>query len=444
GVGAFGRGGPESAGAAAPRSGALTICRIRSRKKRGRGAPPPGICYHRPVRPSGVSVSSLQPVTATDLPGIPRFRTGKVRDVYDLGDTLLIVATDRISAFDYVLGSGIPDKGRVLTQLSAFWFDRLRDIVPNHLITVDVARFPQRLQPYADLLRGRSMLVRRTQPLAIECGARVSLGLGLEGLPGLRRRLRRGAARGAPRVGSAAGADLHAGDEGRVGTRHQHHRSGSRRAAGQRGPAGAPARADAGAVHARRGTRRALRHHPRRHEVRVRPDRRRHAAAHRRGVDARFVAVLAGRPVRTRTAATELRQAVRPRLPRGDRLEQAAAGARAARGRRRAHAREVPRGVRAAHRTAPPGGRPCVSSSNSWWTGWSPAASGSKTDAASSSAGSSNGRSARPTATCRRPPRGSASTATRSPGKWRSCASGGPVDSPEKRPLELAVARFEC
>jgi len=117
-------------------------------------------------------VSSLQPVTATDLPGIPRFRTGKVRDVYDLGDTLLIVATDRISAFDYVLGSGIPDKGRVLTQLSAFWFDRLRDIVPNHLITVDVARFPQRLQPYADLLRGRSMLVRRTQPLAIECVAR--------------------------------------------------------------------------------------------------------------------------------------------------------------------------------------------------------------------------------------------------------------------------------
>ncbi len=115
---------------------------------------------------------SLQPVTATDLPGIPRFRTGKVRDVYDLGDTLLIVATDRISAFDYVLGSGIPDKGRVLTQLSAFWFERLRDVVPNHLITVDVAQFPERLRPHADLLRSRSMVVRRTQPLEIECVAR--------------------------------------------------------------------------------------------------------------------------------------------------------------------------------------------------------------------------------------------------------------------------------
>ncbi|HEX7085155.1 MAG TPA: phosphoribosylaminoimidazolesuccinocarboxamide synthase [Vicinamibacterales bacterium] len=115
---------------------------------------------------------SLQPVITTDLPDIPRFRTGKVRDVYDLGDTLLIVATDRISAFDYVLGSGIPDKGRVLTQLSAFWFDRLRDVVPNHLITVDVDRFPERLRPHADLLRGRSMLVRRTRPLEIECVAR--------------------------------------------------------------------------------------------------------------------------------------------------------------------------------------------------------------------------------------------------------------------------------
>jgi phosphoribosylaminoimidazole-succinocarboxamide synthase len=117
-------------------------------------------------------VPSVQPVVATDLPALPRFRTGKVRDVYDLGDTLLIVATDRISAFDYVLGSGIPDKGRVLTQLSAFWFDRLCDIVPHHLISVDVERFPERLRPYADLLRGRSMLVQRTRPLDVECVAR--------------------------------------------------------------------------------------------------------------------------------------------------------------------------------------------------------------------------------------------------------------------------------
>jgi phosphoribosylaminoimidazole-succinocarboxamide synthase len=88
-------------------------------------------------------VPSALPVIQTDLPTLPRFRTGKVRDVYDLGNTLLLVATDRISAFDYVLGSGIPDKGKVLTQLSAFWFDKLADVVPNHFLTLDVARFPE-------------------------------------------------------------------------------------------------------------------------------------------------------------------------------------------------------------------------------------------------------------------------------------------------------------
>jgi phosphoribosylaminoimidazole-succinocarboxamide synthase len=96
-----------------------------------------------------------------------------VRDVYAVDDAhLLIVATDRISAFDYVLGSGIPDKGRVLTQLSAFWFDRVADLVPHHLVTADVSRFPPVLAPHADLLRGRSMLVRRTTPFSIECVAR--------------------------------------------------------------------------------------------------------------------------------------------------------------------------------------------------------------------------------------------------------------------------------
>jgi phosphoribosylaminoimidazole-succinocarboxamide synthase len=117
-------------------------------------------------------VPFAQPVVATDLPSLPRFRTGKVRDVYDLGDTLLLVATDRISAFDYVLGSGIPDKGKVLTQLSAFWFRRLGDIVPNHFLTLDVVQFPAAAQPYADLLRGRAMLTRKTRPLEIECVAR--------------------------------------------------------------------------------------------------------------------------------------------------------------------------------------------------------------------------------------------------------------------------------
>jgi phosphoribosylaminoimidazole-succinocarboxamide synthase len=118
-------------------------------------------------------LTSSPPVLETDLPTLTLYRRGKVRDVYVVdADHLLIVATDRISAFDYVLGSGIPDKGKVLTQLSAFWFDLLRDVVPNHLVAVDVAKYPASLAPYADLLRDRSMLVRRTEPLPVECVAR--------------------------------------------------------------------------------------------------------------------------------------------------------------------------------------------------------------------------------------------------------------------------------
>ncbi len=99
-------------------------------------------------------------------------RQGKVRDIYDLGDQLLIVATDRISAFDYVLGSGIPDKGKVLTQISAFWFDRTKGLVANHVVSTDVADYPTRVHGDAALLTGRSMLVRKTEPLPIECVAR--------------------------------------------------------------------------------------------------------------------------------------------------------------------------------------------------------------------------------------------------------------------------------
>ena len=113
------------------------------------------------------------PLIDSSLADLPLVRRGKVRDVYAVDDAhLLIVATDRISAFDYVLGSGIPDKGRVLTQLSAFWFDRVADLVPHHLVTADVSRFPAVLAPHAELLRGRSMLVRRTTPFSIECVAR--------------------------------------------------------------------------------------------------------------------------------------------------------------------------------------------------------------------------------------------------------------------------------
>ena len=104
--------------------------------------------------------------------GRPPDRQGKVRDLYEFGDRLLLVATDRISAFDYVLGSGIPDKGKVLSQISSFWFDRTKAIVRNHVISTDPDDYPPAARAAADVLRGRSMLVTRTEPLPIECVAR--------------------------------------------------------------------------------------------------------------------------------------------------------------------------------------------------------------------------------------------------------------------------------
>jgi phosphoribosylaminoimidazole-succinocarboxamide synthase len=108
----------------------------------------------------------------TDFPTLQLHARGKVRDLYAVGEWLLFVATDRISAFDHVLASGIPDKGRVLTQLSLFWFDYLHDIVPNHLITADVSQYPPELQPYAADLAGRSMLVAKAQMFPVECVVR--------------------------------------------------------------------------------------------------------------------------------------------------------------------------------------------------------------------------------------------------------------------------------
>ncbi len=108
----------------------------------------------------------------TDLPGVERCGRGKVRDIYALGDRLLIVASDRISAFDYILPTGIPGKGRVLTQLSVFWFDFLRPLTPTHFLSAAVADYPEPLPVYRDQLEGRSMLVRRAQMIEIECVAR--------------------------------------------------------------------------------------------------------------------------------------------------------------------------------------------------------------------------------------------------------------------------------
>jgi phosphoribosylaminoimidazole-succinocarboxamide synthase len=108
----------------------------------------------------------------SDLPGLPAPRRGKVRDVFDLGDTLLIVASDRLSAYDHVLRPGIPGKGKILNQLSNFWFERLAPVVPNHLLATDPADFPAALAPYRERLRGRAVLARKARVVPFECVAR--------------------------------------------------------------------------------------------------------------------------------------------------------------------------------------------------------------------------------------------------------------------------------
>ena len=113
-----------------------------------------------------------QVLTRTDLPGIRLRARGKVRDIYESGDHLLLVTTDRISAFDCILPTGIPRKGEVLNRLSIFWFDFLRDTVENHLLTSDVEEYPAELHPYADQLRGRSVLVKKAEMVPVECVAR--------------------------------------------------------------------------------------------------------------------------------------------------------------------------------------------------------------------------------------------------------------------------------
>ena len=108
-------------------------------------------------------------ILKTDLQGLKLFKRGKVRDVYDFGENLLIVASDRISAFDVVLPNGIPNKGMVLTQVSNFWFNYTKDIIPNHCVSVNTNSFPMECEQYKNILDGRSMLVKKTKSLPVEC-----------------------------------------------------------------------------------------------------------------------------------------------------------------------------------------------------------------------------------------------------------------------------------
>ena len=254
-------------------------------------------------------ISTSAPLLETSLDGLTLHRRGKVRDVYELGDQLLIVTTDRISAFDYVLGSGIPDKGKVLTQLSAFWFERMGDLVPHHLVSMDPDEFPAAARAHAELLRGRTMLVRRTEPVPIECVAR-----GYLSGSGWKEYQKTGSVcgitlpAGLKRIGSAAGTDLHAGDQGRERPRREHQRSGSGAARSARRWS---QRLKALTLEIyRRGVEHAATkgHHHRRHQVRVRAGRRRRSrdrrGPDRRSAHARLVAVLAAGAVRSPAAAS--------------------------------------------------------------------------------------------------------------------------------------------
>ena len=127
--------------------------------------------------------------SSIDLPGIKKLRSGKVREVFDLGETLLFVATDRISAFDVILPDPIPHKGAVLNQISTFWFNRF-DEIENHFVTADVEKFPKELERFREQLAGRSMIVKKTKPLAVECVVRGYLAGRMERISGIAERLR--------------------------------------------------------------------------------------------------------------------------------------------------------------------------------------------------------------------------------------------------------------
>src|SRR3989338_745837 len=108
-------------------------------------------------------------ILKTEFPSAPAPKRGKVRDIYDLGDSLLIVATDRISVFDVILPTGIPDKGKVLTKISNFWFDKFANLIPNHLLATDVKDFPAPFNQHPEILKDRAVLVKKAKPLSIEC-----------------------------------------------------------------------------------------------------------------------------------------------------------------------------------------------------------------------------------------------------------------------------------
>ena len=164
------------------------------------------------------------PVIQTDFPELKLLKRGKVRDMYDLGDQLLMVASDRISAFDVIMPDPIPDKGIVLTQISLFWFEAMKPLIDNHLITSDVEEYPPECRAYADILKGRSMLVRKTEPLPVECVVRGYIsGSGWKSYQGTGSVCGIASARWLAGIGTITRADLHAFHQrGIGGSRYQY------------------------------------------------------------------------------------------------------------------------------------------------------------------------------------------------------------------------------
>ena len=250
-------------------------------------------------------------VTTTDIQGLQKHATGKVRDIYDLGDSLLMVATDRISAFDVVLPTGIPDKGKVLTQMSLFWFGLVDDVIENHLVTADTTRSSSFIgragavdpEQYREILDGRSMITVKAEPTPIECIVRGYLAGSAwkeyKALCAASEMAGRVVLHGVKLPGDMVESQkmpepvFHAIHQGLRGPRHQYQRracAGDRR----RGPGQAARSGVARCLQARVGLRRRAWDHHLRHQVRVRHVR---GQAHtdRRGPHSRFVPILGRR-----------------------------------------------------------------------------------------------------------------------------------------------------
>ena len=303
------------------------------------------------ARTAAENTTMNTPVFESRIPSLPLLARGKVRDIYALGDDrLLIVTTDRLSAFDVILPDPIADKGRVLTAVSNFWFKRLAHIVPNHMVDIDPETVVAGRRGTQPSTRPRHRGQAAQAAAHRGGGARLSERFGLERLPAQRRGMRHQAEARSAAGKPAAATHFHPGHQGRGRRARREHRLRPNGAPDRRAAGGAGARSCAASLRRGGGLRTQPRHHHRRHQVRVRPGRRRRALSDRRGAHARLLPLLARRPVSRGQQSALLRQAVRARLPANPGLEQAGTGPSPARRHSRQDQRKVSRGPVAADR----------------------------------------------------------------------------------------------